>query len=421
VLTIPGKTIGGVAVDPRDTNTILFTIDEERIGEIRKATKVASGNWVIDPTPIVSGLYNPNSLVVETNGTIWFVMDAVKGGQACGLRRLKEPWASSPVEEVITDFGNSPTNRQDQPADLVFVPNTFSGTVPQLAVLDRGVDANNNPNAIWLVDPATGTLNQSIYNEGGINQLVAPDNFTIAGAGVIGGNANAIAALPATGELVTIWEGTDTAGVRSTNGIISAIDGSGAVRYISTTLSGITWGAGIAVDPTTSRIWVSDRNNTVNPSAFNTPQIVSFDSASVAPGTDNASFIQELTFPNIAPTLDRPDRHIDFKDPGMRFSPSGSFLVVSDQSLVAGGSRLVIFHSEPFIVPPITITSVTRTGGSVNLVWSSGGAVNYVVQRSATVNGTYTSVSGVLAGTSYTDTTAPAGNAFYKVLAFPQN
>lgn len=421
VLTIPGKTIGGVAVDPRDTNTILFTIDEERIGEIRKATKVASGNWVIDPTPIVSGLYNPNSLEIETNGTIWFVLDAVKGGQACGLRRLKEPWATSPVEEVITDFGNAPTNRQDQPADLVFVPNTFSGTVPQLAVLDRGVDANNNPNAIWLVDPATGTLNQSVYNNGGVNQLVAPDNFSIAGAGVLGGNANAIAALPATGELVTIWEGTDTAGVRSPNGIISAIDGSGAIRYISTTLSGITWGAGIAVDPVTSRIWVSDRNNTVAPSAFNTPQIVSFDSASVPPGSDNTSFIQELTFPNIAPTADRPDRHIDFKDPGMRFSPSGSFLVVSDQSLVSGGGRLVIFHSEPFVVPPITITSVTRAGGSANLVWTSGGAVNYVVQRSTTVNGTYSAVSGVLSGTSYTDTSAPAGNAFYKVMAFPQN
>ena len=111
VLTVPGKTVGGVAMDPRDTNTILFTIDEERIGEIRKATKVASGNWVIDPTPIVSGLYNPNSLTVETNGTIWFVRDGVKGGQASGLVRLKAPWNLNTVEEVITDFGC----RSDQP------------------------------------------------------------------------------------------------------------------------------------------------------------------------------------------------------------------------------------------------------------------------------------------------------------------
>lgn len=422
VLTIPGKTIGGVTVDPTDNTSIIFTIDEEVNGQIRRATKVASGNWVIDPTPIVSGLYNPNTCVVETNGTLWWVHDAVKGGQPSSLRRLKQPWATSPVEEVISDFGVAPTNRQDQACDLVFVPTSFSGTYPQLAVLDRGVNAVNEPNAIWLVDPATATLNQQVY----ANSLIAPNNLTF-GAG-LGGNANGIAALPSTGELLTIWEdGTGNTTITNTDDcVIMAFDGAGASREISLRGLGLNmWGAALAVDPTTSRIWFTDRVNTVNPSAFNLPRILSVDSATVAvfpwETSTNTSLAVELTFPNIAPTADRPDRHIDFKDPGMAFSTNGSFLVVSDQSPVSGGSRMIIFHSEAFTVTPITITSVTRTGGNANLVWTSGGAVNYEVQRSATVNGTYVSISGVLTGTSYTDTSAPAGAAFYRVVAFPQN
>ncbi|MFO1512911.1 MAG: hypothetical protein U1F83_08390 [Verrucomicrobiota bacterium] len=404
ILTVPGKTVGGVAVDPRDTNTILFTIDEERIGEIRKATKVASGNWVIDPTPVVSGLYNPNSLVVESNGTIWFVRDAVKGGQSSGLSRLKAPWNLNTVEEVITDFGFSPTNRSDQPCDLAFY---VTNGVTKLAVLDRGVDLNNNPNAIWVVDPATTTLNQYNYADA----LVAPST-TLFGGG-IGGNANGIAWLPGSGELVTIWEGD---GIND-NGVIVAFDtATGAARNIFIGPgSGVTWGAGIDVDPSTGRIWVSDRKKTVAPlSEFAVPQIVSFDPTS---GTS----VQELTFTNSNPTADRPDRNINFKDPGMRFSQDGKFLVVSDQALNSGGGRLVIFHSEPFVIAPITINSTARNGSSVALTWTSGGAVNYVVQRSATVNGPYATISPVLTTTQFTDTTSPVGSAFYKVLAFQQN
>jgi hypothetical protein len=408
VLKVPGKTVGGVAMDPRDTNTIVFTIDEERIGAIMKATKVASGNWVIDPTPVVSGLYNPNSLVVETNGTIWFVRDAVKGGQSCGLNRLKAPWSANTVEEIVTDFGSSPTNRSDQPCDLAFF--SVAG-VTKLAVLDRGVDLNNNPNAIWIVDPATAVTNQAIFNQGGVNQLVAPNN-TLFGAG-LGGNANGIAALPASGELVTIWEGDGT----TDNGVIEAFDTTtGTPRDIFIGPgSGVTWGAGIDVDPTTGRIWVSDRKRTTFPlSAFAVPQIASFNPTSGA-------YQQELTFTNVNATADRPDRNVNFKDPGMRFSQDGKFLVVSDQGLFSGGGRLLIFHSEPFTILPITITSVTRTSGSVNLVWSSGGGVNYVVQRCATVNGTYVTISGTLTDTQYTDTSSPAGTAFYRVLASAQN
>jgi len=62
-----------------------------------------------------------------------------------------------------------------------------------------------------------------------------------------------------------------------------------------------------------------------------------------------------------------------------------------------------------------------RTGSNVALAWTSGGAVNYVVQRSATVDGTYTTISPVLTTTQYTDTSSPADKAFYKVLATQQN
>lgn len=92
VLTFPGKTIGGVTVDPRDNSSILFTVDEERIGQVRRASKVAAGNWVVDANPIISGLYNPNSVAVETNGTIWIAQDSPKGGEWSAVSRLKEPW-----------------------------------------------------------------------------------------------------------------------------------------------------------------------------------------------------------------------------------------------------------------------------------------------------------------------------------------
>lgn len=413
VLNVPGRLIGGVTVDPTDNTSILFTIDEDSAGEIRRATKVASGNWVVDPTPILSGMYNPNACIVGTNGTLWWVVDNVRGSQASALRRLKAPWNLNTVEEVITDFGPGPIFKQDQTCDLAFY---VIGGVTKLAVLDRGNDDNNNPNAIWVVDPETTTLNQTAYN----TSLVAPDSLAF-GAG-LGGNANAIATLPHSGELVTIWEDTGLTAPLD-DGVVMAWDTTtGAPRQLSTAGSGVNWGAGIAIDPTTDRIWFSDRVNTVFPqSAFATPRICSIDTNTVSAGSPNPSAITELTFPNIAPTADRGDRHVNFHEPGMAFSTNGSFLVVGDQALCSGGGRLLIFHSEPFVVAPISITSVTRSGGNASLAWTSGGAVNYVVQRSATVDGTYAAVSGILTGTSFTDASAPAGNAFYKIVAFPQN
>ena len=406
VLNLPGKSLGGVCVDPRDNTSILITIDQEVNGGIIRAHKIASGNWVLDPTPIVSSLREEEayacSCKVNTNGDLWWVHDNRKGVHSQSLRRLKAPWTSNPVEEIISDFGAAPVNAQDQPCDLVFVPSTFTGTVPQLAVLDRGVNGNN-PNAIWLVDPATSSYYQYSY----LNALAGPDNLLF-GDG-LGGNANAIDAIPATGELATIWEGD---GVND-NGVISVFNGSGGVRYILTAGSGVTFGSALAVDPLTQRIWVADQKTIVTPSAFTPPQIVSFDST-------NGTFTQEINFPNNNPSTARPDLRINFHDPGMTFSPDGSFLVVVDQTLASDGGRLVIFDNEPFVIPPITVTIVS-SGGCQNLTWTSGGAVNYVVQSTSSLSPTvsWTTISPVLTGTSYTD--CSAAPKYYRVVAFPQN
>lgn len=392
VLKVTGNLVGGLAVDPRDNTSILFTTDEQEIGTIRRAQKVASGNWVLDPAPIVTGLDRPKGITVETNGTIWWVHDGIQS-----LRRLKAPWATSPVEEIISDF-TSTNNLSDQPVGVALL---VTNGVTQLAVLDRRSDNVNNRNAIYLVDPVTTALNQVGYT----NYLVPPSTTALGGG--LAGPVNAIAAATAAGEVVTTLQN---------DGWISAINGDGLVREISTTGSGLSITRGIAVDPTTGRIWVSG-NDPTTPSLLVTNEIWSFDSN---PGA--TAHIQELIFPRVGGgTEDRPDRRIKFADGGLTFSPDGEFLVVSDQSYLSGGGRLVIFHNEAFTIAPISITSVSRTGLDVSLVWTSGGAVNYVVQRSATVDGTYNTISPVLTGTQYTDTTSPASGAFYKVLAFQQD
>ena len=414
ILTLPGRSIGGVAVSPLDTNTIVFTVDEEVNGSIMKATKVAGGNWVIDPTPLVSNLYNPSGLTIDTNGTLWYVRDAVKGGQACGLSRLAWPWTggNAAVQEVVTDFGSSPTNRWDQPCDLAFYDDNG---VRKLAVLDRGVDASNNPNAIWTVDPTTGALNQFDYNQGGLNQLVAPDT-TVFGAG-LGGNANGIVWLPGTGELATIWEGD---GVNA-NGVIAVFPiAGGSPRYIFTSDSGIKFGVGIDRDPTTGRIWAADNvRQSAELSEYAVPQIVSFDANDSS--DTGTSYKQEYSFPIITPTAGRPDQCIRMTDPGLRFSQDGKFLVVADKSLHSGGGRLIILHNEPFVIPTINITAATKSGSNFNLSWSSGGAVFYQVQQSASLNpASWVNVSPVLTSPQFTHTGANAGTGFYRVVATSQ-
>jgi hypothetical protein len=388
VLTVPGHLVGGVTVDPRDKTSILFTTAESEIGTIHRAQKVASGNWQLDTAPIATGLDQPKGITVETNGTIWWVHDNIQS-----LRRLKAPWNSNPVEEIISDF-NTTNNLRDQPIGLSFF---VTNSTTMLAVLDRNSDNVTSRNAVYLVDPATPSLNQVGYT----NYLVPPTT-SVLGEGLTG-PANAIATLPGTGELVTTLQN---------DGWLTAIDGSGSVRYIGTSAAAMTLARGLAVDPTTSRIWVAG-NDLATPSLTVTNQVWSFDSTTGAE-------IQELTFPRLNPSAARPDKTIKFAEGGMAFAQDGAFLVIGDQSYLAGGGRLVIFHNEPFVIAPLTITSVTRSGGNVALAWTAGGGVNYLVLRSATVAGPYTAISPELAATQYTDTTAPADGAFYRVLAYPQ-
>lgn len=391
VLAVPSQLVGGVAVDPRDNTSILFTTEEQEVGTIRRAHKVASGNWVLDPTPIATNLDRPEGITVDTNGTIWWVHDNIQS-----LRRLRAPWASNSVEEVISDF-TSTNNVPDQPIGVTLM---VSNGVTRVAVLDHRNDNVANQNAIYLVDPTT-----TIVNQVGYATYLVPPSTSVLGQG-LAGPANAIATLASSGELVTTLQN---------DGWISAISADGSVRYIPTTGANLTFARGIAVDPTTDRIWVAGNDPDI-PSLATTNEIWSFDSnAGATPD------MQEITFPRVGGgSEDRPDRRIKFAEGGMSFSPDGSFLAVSDQSFLSGGGRLVIFHNEAFAFAPVKITKVARNGASVELAWSSGGGVNYVVQRSTDVSGPYTTVSPTLTDTQYADANSPESSAYYRVMALPQ-
>jgi hypothetical protein len=344
---------------------------------------VASGNWAVDPTPVVSGLDRPSGLVVQTNGTLWWVHDV-----AMSLVRLKAPWASNTAELVVTNFG--PLTADDDPIDLAFTPANFTGSLGQpnwIVVADRGSDADAY-NALNLVDPATDVLFQS--NE---NFLVLP---TVGGLGF--GNLQAIGSLPQSAEVVTL----------SQDGFITAIDANGATRNIFPTtfwpLGSTPVGGNLAVDPTTGRVWLSDDS---------LDEVWSVD-PSAASQTQDA---KELSFPLTDPL--KTYQQIRFHDPGMAFAPNGAFLIVSDSSSAGGGGRLIIFHNEPIAVPSFEITGVSKTTEGIALSWESAGSATYVVQRGTNIANpaSFQDISGELSETSFTDTNAIPGQAFYRVIA----
>lgn len=378
--------VGRPAVDPRDNSTILFTTDVAG-GGIYQAKKIGSGNWAIDPTPIVSGLDRPSGLAIQTNGTIWWTHD-FNNDFTRSLARLKWPWTSNVPETIIADVSSSATpNLDDDAIDVAVAPFNFTGSVGQpgwIVVADRGVDGDA-PNATYVVDPATTSLDQTNYNL----FLNAPSGSDL------GNNLNAITALPASGEVVTLSE----------DGYLVAINGSGALRYINALtlwpLGGPASGAALATDITTGRIWVADDLK---------DELWSVDAST---GAD----VREVGFP--LTDLLRPDRQIDFHDPGMAFAPNGDFLVVSDSSLSnGGGGRLIILHNEAFAMPSFPVTKAVRVGNSFQLEWQNAGAVRYRVQRGTTVNN-LVDLTGDLTATQYTDTAPPAGGAFYRIVAHP--
>jgi hypothetical protein len=88
---------------------------------------------------------------------------------------------------------------------------------------------------------------------------------------------------------------------------------------------------------------------------------------------------------------------------------------------VNGGGRLIIFHSEPIVYPDFSVTNVTRTAQGITLRWQPAGVVKYSILRGTEVaNATsYQTIASNVVAWSFTDTNAPAGAAFYRVVAKP--
>lgn len=389
VLTVPGQPVGRPAVDPRD-QTILVALDATA-GGIYRLQKVASGNWVVHPTPIVSGLDRPSGLAVETNGTIWWTHD-YNNAYTSSVARLKWPWSANQPETVVADILDpSPTETDDDAIDLCIAPSTFNGSIGRpgwIVVADRGVNGNAR-NGVYLIDPNTTELNQTNTP----TFLVQPT------AGDLGGDLMAIDALPQSGEVVVV----------SIDGFLVAINAEGAQRYINALnlwpLGGPASAAAIAVDPLTGHIWAADDQR---------DEIWSINSST---GEDRL----EISFLPSNPS--RPEQQIDIHDPGMVFAPDGSFLVVSDTSTVNGGGRLLIFHNEPFAIPNFAITGGARTPQGVTVTWSPAGAVKYSIQRGTDVadpaSFTVIATNLPLSTLSFTDTNPPPTAAFYRVVATP--
>ena len=388
---VVGGSIGKPVVDPRDNSTILFNVDAAPpAGGIYRAQKVASGNWQVDATPVVAGLDRPSGLAITADGTLWWTHD-FNNNFTRSVGRLKFPWVSNVVETVIADVVDPLAVEQDDDAiDICVAPASFNGSIGHpgwLVVADRGVNGNER-NGVYVIDPATMELNQTNYS----NFLVNPTG------GDLGDNLNAIASLPASGEVVTL----------SQNGYLVAINGDGQLRYInafnlwplsSTTNAGVA----IAADPTTGKIWAADDQK---------DELWSIDATT---GADT----KEVTFPLTDP--ERPDRQINFHDPGMSFAPNGNFLVVSDGSTGNGGGRLIIFHNEAITLAPFSFSGVARTPSGVEISWGSAGAAKYDVLRGTDVANaaSFQPIATNLTVRTFTDTQAPAGAAYYRIVAKP--
>ena len=382
-----GGPIGDMAVDPRDNTTILFTVDNDVGGGIYRAYKVASGNWWVDSTPVVSGLDRPSGLVVQSDGTLWWVHDVTKA-----LVRLKAPWAAHTPELVITNFCNAVTD--DDPIDLTFAPANYTGTLGQpnwIVVADKGSDTDLY-NALNLVDPAATELSQTNNSF-----LVEP---TAGGLGF--DDLTAIDALPQSGEVVAL-----------SRSAITAVDGNGSLRTITPTTIFPTAAMALAVDPNTGRVWLADdvldEVWSVDPSA-----------------SGQTSDAKELSFPLVDPLITY--RQIKFHDPGMAFATNGAFLVISDTSTAGGGGRLWVFHKEAheaFSLSGFSITNVTQTAEGLQLQWAPAGSesfnLKYSVQRGTNPGdaASFLTIAADLAATSFTDTNAPVTAAFYRVVAKP--
>ncbi len=390
ILSLSGP-IGGVTVDPRDNSTILFAVDAASGGSIQRATKTGAGAWTVDPTPVVAGLSNPSGIVIGEDGACWWTHD-----YTAALMRLRWPWSNNAPEKLISDFGpTTETAIDDDPIDLTIAPAGFNGALGKpgmIIVADRGADGDAF-NALYYFDPATTESEQTGYDK----YLIAPTASDLGS-----GNINAIAALPASGEVVTLTQ----------DGILTAINGNGETRNLWpatlwSNLDGPTpAGTAMATDPLTGKLWIAD------------DVLDEIWSVSAAPA-DSAPDQKEIAFP--LTNVSRPERQIDFNDPGMAFAANGSILVVSDTSTANGGGRLLIFHNETAAPLSFSLSQIAVTSTGVRLEWEAVGTATYRVQRALQVAPAtgFQDIASQLTGTTFTDTNAPAGTAFYRVIATP--
>ncbi len=206
--------------------------------------------------------------------------------------------------------------------------------------------------------------------------------------------------LPASGEIVTLNQDGQVTAVNA-NGVVTrafwpVIYQDPYVAILPTC---------IATDPSTGRLWIGDQ---LWRQVF-----------SCAP--DGTDCRVELSFP--LANANRADQQIQLHSPGggMAFAPDGSFLALSDNSMINGGGRVLIFHNEQFAGHDFAITGGSSSGQQVQLSWSSAGAASYNVQRGLDVANaaSFQTIATNLSVRQFTDTNAPAAGAFYRVLATP--
>jgi hypothetical protein len=412
-LTLGGP-IGGSTVDPQDKSTVVFMTDAVSGGGIYQARKVAPGNWAADPiaaaTPIVGGLAYPSGVTISPyDHSIWWVHD-----WTASVMRLKSPWSTNTAQQIIADFvclTNDPAAGgvwlDDDPCDIAFPPTNFFGTISQNwpatstwptsvtpnypVVMDRGTDFNGN-NTLYLVDPGTTNLMQTNYDW----YLYGPTTSGMGSTTLVG-----MTTLAASGEMVSLNQ----------DGQVTAMNANGVARSFWPEMyqdpSVAINPACIASDPVTGRLWIGDQ---LWEQVF-----------SCAP--DGSDCQVELSF-SLSNTNEMAFAQLVFHSPGgsMAFAPDGSFMVLSDNSTMNGGGRLVFFHNEKFTIPPFAITNASPSGHQVNLAWSAAGAVTYNVQRSLNLTtnaASFQNIATNLTTRQFTDTNAPSAGAFYRVVAAP--
>ncbi|MES2707998.1 MAG: hypothetical protein V4726_15505 [Verrucomicrobiota bacterium] len=378
IIHMPGP-VGGAAVDPRDPTTIVATIDSINGALYQVKQNASTKAWELDPTPLVNGLSNPSGLVIDNEGTLWWTHDFTQS-----LRRLKAPWRDNTQETMISGFGAS---ADDDPIDLTLTGSAFNGALGKpgnIVVADRDMDALGQ-RGLYFLDPAAITPNQTAFSD----ILTGPT--TELGSAAL----NAITYLPATGEVVTV-NNDETIALTNADGSIRTLTPTTVFSYL----------AGAAADPQTGRLWLADRD---------LAEIWSVSPAAVNPGDDR----REVSFNLIDET--RPERQISFNDPGLKFSPDGSILLVSDSSLQNRGGWLTILSGSAAVNPPgpVTITRVEHTPQGVTLGWTPLGTSKYRVLRSTSLSTPFQDISGELTTPLFTDPQPPAGRAFYKVSSTP--